>query len=75
MKFSSAGFRHHIDYRTAGPAGFGRSRIRRHSELLNNFIRELVRGPVPATRLAEERVVVVAAIDQIAGLKATNAAE
>src|SRR6185437_3341197 len=75
VKLVGPRFGDHVDYRASSPARLRRSRIRRDPELLNDFIRKLVRCPVAATCLSKERIVVVAAIDQIAGLESADAPE
>jgi hypothetical protein len=68
-------FRDHVDHSSAGAPKFRSVGIGRDSELLYNLVRELIRRAIAATRLGEECVVVVGAIDQIAGLESAHSAK
>ena len=65
----------HVHHRAAGASQVGAVSIRRHAELLHHFVRELVRRAIAAAGLSKERIVVVAAVHQIAGLKSPDAAK
>ena len=75
MKFVGAGLGDHVDHRAAGASGFGGNGIRRDAEFLDDFIGKLIGSAIASAGLGEEGVVVVGAIDQVAGLEAANAAE
>ena len=49
--------------------------IRGDAEFLDDFVGKLIGRAISSAGLGEEGVVVVAAIDQVAGLEAANAAE
>ena len=71
----SPGFGDDVHDRAAGTPQVGAVSIRGDAELLHYFVGELVWRAIAAAGLSEEGIVVVAAIDQVAGLEATNAAE
>ena len=68
-------FGDHVHHRAAGASQFGAVGVRGDAELLHHFVGELVGRAIAAAGLSEKGVVVVAAVDQIAGLVAANAAE
>src|SRR5581483_3564030 len=73
MELVRSRFCDYIHHRATRAPGFGRRRILRYPELLNDLIRELIGRAISPARLSEERVVVVASVHQIAGLKTSNA--
>ena len=75
VKTVGPGFGDHIHHRAAGASQFGAVGIGGNAELLHHFVGKLIGRAVAAASLAEEGVVVVAAIDQVAGLEAANAAK
>ncbi len=75
VKFVGAGFGDDVDHGAAGASGFGGDGIGRDAEFLDYFIRKLIRRAISAAGLGEEGVVVVSAVNQVAGLEAANAAE
>src|SRR5271166_1852037 len=75
MPLVAARLGHYVEYGAASPAEFGAVGVRRYTELLDDFVAELIRGTIAAPRLGVKRVVVVSTINQEVVLEATHAAK
>ena len=65
----------HIHHCASGTSQVGAVGIRGDAKLLYHFVGELIRRAIAAAGLSEKGVVVVAAVHQVAGLKAADAAK
>jgi hypothetical protein len=75
VKTVGAGFSHYVHHRTTGASQVSAVGIGGNAEFLNYLVGKLVGRAVAAAGLAKESIVVVAAIDKVAGLEASDAPE
>src|SRR5678816_551785 len=68
-------FGDYVHHRTPGPPQVGAVSVRGDAELLHHFVGELIGRAIAAAGLPEKSVVVVAAVHQITGLVAADAAK
>ena len=68
-------FGDHIHYGATSSAQLGAVGVGGDAELLHYFVGKLIGGTIAATGLPKKRIVVVATIDQIAGLESANPSE
>ena len=69
------GFGNDVDHRSARATEFGSVGVGGNAEFLDNFVGELIGGAITPASLPEEGIVVVGAVNEVAGLVAANAAE
>ena len=75
MPVVGTGLRHDIDHRSACASQFRAVSVGTDAKFLYHFVGELIRCAIPSPGLREETIVIVGAVEQIAGLIAANPSE